>query len=98
MLEGGAFEDMSQARGENVSYIEGYYNRARRHSASGYKTPAEFECDINLKQKGEVARGLRPENLTSSVPSWIKAVARERSALTAHLRRAIPSCYHAGLF
>jgi transposase InsO family protein len=33
LLEGGAFADVEQARGESFSYIEGYYNRARRHSA-----------------------------------------------------------------
>ncbi len=43
MLEGGVFEDMSQARSETFSYIEGYYNRVRRHSALGYKSPAEYE-------------------------------------------------------
>ncbi len=53
LLEGGVFADVSQARSETFSYIEGYYNRVRRHSALGDKTPAEFERDINLKKKGE---------------------------------------------
>jgi putative transposase len=53
LLEDGAFADVSQARGETFSYIEGYYNRARRHSALGYKTPAEFERAWNIKTKGE---------------------------------------------
>jgi transposase InsO family protein len=52
LLEGGAFEDVSQARSETFSYIEGYYNRVRRHSALGYKTPAEFEREYNLEKKG----------------------------------------------
>ncbi len=52
LLEGGVFEDMSQARSETFSYIEGYYNRARRHSALGYITPDEFEREINIKKKG----------------------------------------------
>jgi len=52
-LEGGAFEDVSQARSETFSYIEGYYNRVRRHSALGYKTPDEFERTINIEKKGE---------------------------------------------
>ena len=46
------FESVEQARSETFSYIEGYYNRVRRHSALGYKTPAEFEREINLKKKG----------------------------------------------
>jgi len=50
--ENGVFEDVSQARGETFSYIEGYYNRLRRHSALGYKTPEEFEREINITKKG----------------------------------------------
>ena len=53
LLEGGAFESVSQARSETFSYIEGYYNRARRHSSLGYNTPEEFEHEwaINNYQK-----------------------------------------------
>jgi putative transposase len=53
LLEGGAFVDVSQARSETFSYIEGYYNRARRHSALAYKTPDEFEREWEIKTKGE---------------------------------------------
>jgi putative transposase len=53
LLEGGVFEDVNQARSETFSYIEGYYNRVRRHSALGYKSPDEFERDIELQKKGE---------------------------------------------
>lgn len=53
LLEGGAFADVSQARGETFSYIEGYYNRARRHSALGYKTPEGFEREWETGTKGE---------------------------------------------
>ena len=53
LLEGGAFADVEQARGETFSYIEGYYNRARRHSALGYRTPEEFEREWEIKTKGE---------------------------------------------
>ncbi len=53
LLEGGACEDVSQAHSETFSYIEGYYNRERRHSALGYKTPEEFEREGKLKTKGE---------------------------------------------
>lgn len=41
-----------QARSETFSYIEGYHNRMRRHSALGYKTPEEFEREINVTKKG----------------------------------------------
>lgn len=53
LLEGGAFADVDEARGETFSYIEGYYNRKRRHSALGYKTPDEFEREWGIKTKGE---------------------------------------------
>ncbi len=52
LLEDGVFEDTLQARSETFSYIEGYYNRVRRHSALGYKSPDEFEREINAKKKG----------------------------------------------
>src|SRR6266545_3788683 len=36
LLEGGAFADVEQARSETFAFIEGYYNRIRRHSSLGY--------------------------------------------------------------
>jgi hypothetical protein len=38
-VEGGIFESVEQARSEVFSYIEGYYNRIRRHSSLGYLSP-----------------------------------------------------------
>jgi putative transposase len=52
LLEGGIFECVEQARSETFSYIEGYYNRVRRHSSLGYRSPAEFERDFNKQKKG----------------------------------------------
>ena len=43
LLEDGAFTDLEQARSETFAYIEGYYNRTRRHSALGYLSPENFE-------------------------------------------------------
>ena len=31
--------------------IEGYYNRVRRHSAIGYKTPIKYEAEFYEKEK-----------------------------------------------
>jgi transposase InsO family protein len=53
LLEDGMFESVEQARSERFSYVEGYYNRVRRHSALGYKSPDEFEREINIRKKGE---------------------------------------------
>jgi transposase InsO family protein len=43
LLEDGAFADLEQARSETFAFIEGYYNRTRRHSALGYLSPENFE-------------------------------------------------------
>jgi transposase InsO family protein len=43
LLEGGAFADLEEARVETFNYIEGYYNRKRRHSSLGYVSPEEYE-------------------------------------------------------
>lgn len=43
LLEDGLFESVDHARSETFAYIEGYYNRIRRHSSLGYKSPEEFE-------------------------------------------------------
>ena len=43
LLEDGAFADVEQAKSETFAYIEGYYNRTRRHSALGYLSPENFE-------------------------------------------------------
>ena len=53
LLEGGVFEDVEQARSEIFSYIEGYYNRTRLHSALGYKSPLEFEEELKTKNGGQ---------------------------------------------
>ena len=53
LMEGGMFEDVEQARSEIFSYIEGYYNRIRLHSALGYKSPLEFEMELKTKNEGE---------------------------------------------
>jgi transposase InsO family protein len=43
LLEGGAFRNVEEARLETFHYIEGYYNRVRRHSSLGYVSPEEYE-------------------------------------------------------
>ena len=37
------FTDLEEARLETFNYIEGYYNRVRRHSSLGYISPEEYE-------------------------------------------------------
>lgn len=76
LLEGGAFADVEEARMETFNYIEGYYNRIRRHSGLGYVSPEEYERryveerDTKLgkaldkkKEKGVEAKTLLCRNL-----------------------------------
>lgn len=51
LIEGGSFESVEQARSEIFSYIEGYYNRIRRHSSLGYLSPMEFEKQLKIKNQ-----------------------------------------------
>lgn len=43
LVEGGTFCSVDDARSEAFSYIEGYYNRVRKHSTLGYLSPEQFE-------------------------------------------------------
>jgi transposase InsO family protein len=47
MLQGGCFDNATDARTEIFEYIEGYYNTHRKHSSLGYKTPNQFEAQIH---------------------------------------------------
>ena len=44
MLQGGTFATEADARIEIFDFIESYYNHHRKHSALGYRTPAQFEA------------------------------------------------------
>jgi transposase InsO family protein len=37
---------------KSVGYIEGYYNRVRLYSSLGYKSPIEFEIELQTKNGG----------------------------------------------
>lgn len=45
------FTDLAHARQEAFSYIEGYYNRIRRHSSIEDMSPIEFENELKTKSK-----------------------------------------------
>lgn len=51
LLEGGSFSDLEEARLESFNYIEGYYNRIRRHSSLGYLSPDEYERKYEEESK-----------------------------------------------
>jgi transposase InsO family protein len=56
LVENGQFESLEQARSETFSYIEGYYNRIRRHSGLGYMSPLEFEKELKIKKQRSSVR------------------------------------------
>ena len=41
------FQTRQQAKSRIIAWIEGGYNRRRRHSAIGYKSPETFEAELN---------------------------------------------------
>ncbi len=43
-LHGHDLRDRDTVRSEVFRYIEGYYNRTRRHSSIGYQSPTDFEA------------------------------------------------------
>ena len=51
LIEDGVFESIEEARTQIFSFIDGYYNRIRLHSGLGYKSPLEFERELNIKNQ-----------------------------------------------
>lgn len=47
LLVDGLFATRDEARRELFTFIEIWYNRQRRHSTLGYRTPAEFEAECH---------------------------------------------------
>ena len=41
------FATRSQAQREVLAFIEGWYNRRRRHSALDYRSPVEYEYEVH---------------------------------------------------
>ena len=59
LLEDGAFRSTGEARSETFSYIEGYYNRVRRHSSLGYLSPDEFERKLENSKNEKASKSNR---------------------------------------
>ena len=56
VLESGYFLNVDDARTEIFEYIECYYNRIRKHSSLGYKSPEQFENEYHTKLASSVCR------------------------------------------
>lgn len=63
LLEEGVFLSVDDARTELFDYIETYYNRVRKHSSLGYKSPDQFEQDYFTKLTNSVCRSTGPPQL-----------------------------------
>jgi putative transposase len=59
LLDGGAFRSVEEARSETFSYIDGYYNRIRRHSALGYLSPEQFERKFEISKNEKEGKSNR---------------------------------------
>ena len=63
LLEGGAFRSVEEARIDTFSYIDGYYNRIRRHSALGLPKPGRvrkvFKELLFLSHKVNIRQAIR---------------------------------------
>jgi transposase InsO family protein len=46
VLAEGLFESRAIANRELFAFIEIWYNRQRRHSSLGYRSPVEFEAEL----------------------------------------------------
>lgn len=56
LLEGGVFLSIEDAHTEIFDYIEVYYNRERKHSSLGYKSPEQFEQEYYTNLTNSVCR------------------------------------------
>ena len=56
LLESGAFNNIEEAELETFNYIEGYYNRIRRHSSLGYLSPEDYEKKSAVERDEKLAK------------------------------------------
>jgi len=56
LLESGAFTNIEEAELETFNYIEGYYNRIRRHSSLGYLSPEDYEKKCAAERDEKLAK------------------------------------------
>lgn len=56
LLEGGVFLSVDDAHTKIFYYLEVYYNRERKNSALGYKSPEHFEQEYYTNLTNSVCR------------------------------------------
>ncbi len=55
LLAAGLFESRVIANRELFTFIEIWHNRQRRHSSLGYRSPAQFEAELERVSKNQVS-------------------------------------------
>ena len=72
LLDQSVFRSQSEARSSVFEFIEGWYNRRRRHSALGYRSPLQFEleeagtCGEFCGKPAEILRKIAPSQTTTT--------------------------------
>jgi putative transposase len=51
LIEESDWHTHEEAKRDLFEYLEVWYNRRRRHSALGYKSPAEYEAQLALTRR-----------------------------------------------
>lgn len=59
MLQDGCFINAEGARSEIFAYIDSYNNTRRKHSAPGYRTPAQFEAQTFTSNQTKIGPEIR---------------------------------------
>ena len=73
LLEAGRFIDTEEARMETFNYIDGYYNRIRRHSSLGYLSPLDFEAAYRQRDENRaVFISLTPNSIDKISTKGVK--------------------------
>ena len=64
------FHTRQEGRGQVYEHLEAFYNRQRRHSTLGYRTPLEFEQLSNRAVAYLQVRGTRASSRSMNVGFW----------------------------
>ena len=73
LLDRSTFRCQAEARSQVFEFIEAWYNRRRRHSALGYRSPLQFEleesnaCGKSCGKPADILREIAPFQTTTTI-------------------------------